>query len=261
MGVILSYLLDLSSASATWIAVVVIWMYTAVGGLFSVAYTDVAQGVLGWTGCAVAAFYIIATATNQAAPPSVGFPGYIYPDQEVCDMYQGVPCSTDPNLCCYNEALGLPSDNGAYPIGDQQVFADQMTNAQALTPFPNAIMLNWATIFVLAFGNLAALDFQARCMASKTAKIARWGCFVGAAVTFFVGIPYAYLGSITRILYGPDSPRAQFDANTCSEILGLPSCGLWVVSRTMSKYHSYFEISGFGMQCSLFLFCICYCAA
>ena len=37
----------------------------------------------------------------------------------------------------------------------------QMTDANALDPIPNAIFFNWATIFVLAFGNLAALDFQA----------------------------------------------------------------------------------------------------
>jgi hypothetical protein len=28
-----------------------------------------------------------------------------------------------------------------------------MTNGLALTPFPNAIFFNWATIFILAFGN------------------------------------------------------------------------------------------------------------
>ena len=37
---------------------------------------------------------------------------------------------------------------------------------------------NWATIFILAFGIIAALDFQARCMAAKTPKIeiATLGC-------------------------------------------------------------------------------------
>jgi hypothetical protein len=30
-----------------------------------------------------------------------------------------------------------------------------MTDPYALSPFPNAIMFNWATIFVLGFGNLA----------------------------------------------------------------------------------------------------------
>ena len=73
-----------------------------------------------------------------------------------------------------------------------------MFDAAALTPFPNAIFWNWATIFILGFGNLAALDFQARCMAAKTPSIATWGCFIGGAFTFFVGIPFASLGAITR---------------------------------------------------------------
>lgn len=30
-----------------------------------------------------------------------------------------------------------------------------MTDAHSLTPFPNPILFNWATIFVLGFGNLA----------------------------------------------------------------------------------------------------------
>jgi len=228
IAVILSYLLNMSNAAATWTAVAIIWAYTVVGGLFSVAYTDVAQGLIGWTGCAVAAFYIISTASPNAAPPSVGFPGYMYPNQEICDMYSGVPCSSDSNSCCYNETLALPTDNGAYPIGDKQIFHDQMTNAQALTPFPNAIMLNWSTIFVLMFGNLAALDFQARCMASKTATTARLGCIIGGCATLFFGIPFAYLGSITRVLYGPDSIHAEFETNSCASILGVPSCGLWL---------------------------------
>lgn len=35
-----------------------------------------------------------------------------------------------------------------------------MMDIDAYGPFPNAILFNWATIFVLGFGNLAALDFQ-----------------------------------------------------------------------------------------------------
>lgn len=41
-----------------------------------------------------------------------------------------------------------------------QVFNDGMMDIDAYGPFPNAILFNWATIFVLGFGNLAALDFQ-----------------------------------------------------------------------------------------------------
>jgi hypothetical protein len=121
-------------------------------------------------------------------------------------MYQGVPCTVDTNQCCYNEALWCPNggpncdryDRGAYPYGDKQLYSDQMSNPDALAPFPNAIFWNWATIFILGFGNLGALDFQARCMAAKTPTTARIGCVISGCLTLLVGVPFAYLGSITR---------------------------------------------------------------
>jgi hypothetical protein len=141
--------------------------------------------------------------------PSV-LEGYIYPDLlgqgGICDMYDGVACEVNTDLCCYNTEkwcpMGSPNcdrfDRAAYPVGDQQIYSGQMTDPLALSPFPNAILWNWATIFILGFGNLAALDFQARCMAAKTPTIARLGCIFGGLLTFFIGIPFAYLGSITR---------------------------------------------------------------
>lgn len=49
------------------------------------------------------------------------------------------------------------NDNDCTPL---KVFNDGMMDIDAYNPFPNAILFNWATIFVLGFGNLAALDFQ-----------------------------------------------------------------------------------------------------
>ena len=162
---------------------------------------------------------------------------YIYPDGigdgGICDMYEGVSCVNDDTLCCYNEELWCPSsfncraDNGAYPIGDQPIFQNQMGDFLALSPFPNNIFYNWATIFILGFGNLAALDFQARCMAAKTPKIATLGCIIGGLVTFFVGVPFAYMGALSRVYYGPDSVHAVFAADTCNPLLGLPTCAAW----------------------------------
>lgn len=208
MSVIISYVWDIEEEAAIWTATAVVWAYTISGGLFSVAYTDVLQGAIGWTGCMVLAFYMIKNSDPNAPPESIGFPGYIYPDGigdgGICDEYEGVPCENDESFCCYNTDKWCPTDdncvadNGAYPFGDKPVFSNQMTDAVALTPFPNAIFFNWATIFVLGFGNLAALDFQARCMAAKTPSIATWGCIIGGLFTFVVGIPFAYLGAITR---------------------------------------------------------------
>lgn len=136
----------------------IVWLYTVSGGLFSVAYTDVAQGIMGWSGCIVFAYWFIANAP-QAPPPSIGFPGYIYPDPEICEMYQGVNCTYVEDACCYNEALWCPSednctsDNGAYPFGDLRVYPTQMSDPFALDPFPNALFWNWCTILILGFGN------------------------------------------------------------------------------------------------------------
>ena len=38
----------------------------------------------------------------------------------------------------------------------------------------------------------------------------------------------ASLSLLSRVIYGPDSIHAEFDADTCSEILGLPTCGAWL---------------------------------
>jgi hypothetical protein len=43
--------------------------------MFSIAYTDVVQGVFGFSGCAVFAFYMLGTEEHSAPPPSIGFPG------------------------------------------------------------------------------------------------------------------------------------------------------------------------------------------
>ena len=144
MGTVLGYVYGISTSAGIWTAGAVVWAYTVSGGLFSVAYTDVVQGIMGWSGCAVLAYYLIATENVKAAPPSIGFPGYIYPDAVgdggICDSYQGIACTNDPSLCCYNSELWCPTDdncrtdNGAYPIGDQKIFGDQMINASALSP-------------------------------------------------------------------------------------------------------------------------------
>lgn len=231
MGLILSYLLSISKQQAIWIAAAAIWLYTASGGLLSVAYTDVVQGAIGWMGCLVTAFWAINNASPKAPAPSRGFPGYIYPDTfgegGVCDLNLGIPCLLDQALCCYNASAGA-SDNGAYPLGDSSVFSRQMVDPLALTPFPNAILWNWATIFILGFGNLAALDFQARCMAARNPRTAILGCLIAAGLTLLVGIPFSFLGSITRLFYGPDSENAEFKVDSCSTILGLPTCAQWL---------------------------------
>jgi Na+/proline symporter len=243
MSAIVGYLFGLTDAVAVFISGFICLAYVASGGLFSVAYTDVVQSAVGMLGCLAVAAWLIGNAAQEAPPPSIGFPTltandtagyYVYPDAETAALYDGIPCANTPGAMCYNQQKWCPengdscvADNGAYPFGDQRIFDNQMSEPTSLTPFPNAIFWNWATIFVLGFGNLAALDFQARCMAAKSPLDARIGCILGGCLTFIIGIPFSYLGAITRYYYGPDSVYAEFEADSCSAILDLPTCAMW----------------------------------
>jgi Na+/proline symporter len=96
MGIILSYVWGTSVTSGIWTASTIVWAYTVSGGLFSVAYTDVAQGIIGWSGCVVCAFYLIVNSDVKYPAPSIGFRGYIYPDAmggafAICTKESSVP--------------------------------------------------------------------------------------------------------------------------------------------------------------------------
>jgi hypothetical protein len=92
---------------------------------------------------------------------SAGFPGYVYPNAEICAMYEGVT-SPDSGACIYNEAKwgSAGVDNGAWPLGDRAFIGKALTSFDGLAPFPNSVFYNWATIVILGVGNLSALDFQ-----------------------------------------------------------------------------------------------------
>mmetsp|Transcript_71807 Transcript_71807/g.131466 ORF Transcript_71807/g.131466 Transcript_71807/m.131466 type:complete len:897 (-) Transcript_71807:51-2741(-) len=143
---------------------------------------------------------------------------------------------------------GYPGVSPAYPLGDKKMHWEGMGDPDAYDPIPNAIMLNWATIIVLAFGNLMALDFQARCMAAKSPNVARWGCIAAGIIPACIGILNTYNSGVVRALYGPSSPHAEFVANSCSAditvigcfgagegagkcnavpVPGVPTCGEW----------------------------------
>merc|ERR1719230_1990134 len=86
-----------------------------------------------------------------------------------------------------------PGVSPAYPLGDVPMTMEQLTDKDALDPIPNAIVLNWATLIVLAFGNLGALDFQARVFASKGPKTAVAGCFLAGCVAWIIGSVFCYI--------------------------------------------------------------------
>lgn len=86
---------------------------------------DVAQASLGLLGLLTAGAWMLNNRSPKSPPPSVGFPGYLYPDDATCEMYNGVPAEFTEGGCVYNEAVWGPDgvDNGAYPFGDKKVRA------------------------------------------------------------------------------------------------------------------------------------------
>jgi len=45
---------------------------------------------------------------------------------------------------------------------------------------------------------LSTWHYQVRCMAAINPRTATLGCLIGGCFTFFIGIPFSYLGAITR---------------------------------------------------------------
>ena len=124
-------------------------------------------------------------------------------------------------------AFNMPKAAGvspAYPLGDFSMSFNQLADGDALDPIPNAIVLNWATMIVLAFGNLGALDFQARVFASKGPKTAVAGCFLAAIIAWIIGGVFMNIPGAVRALYGPSSPHAEFVADSCSRHITVIGC-------------------------------------
>jgi len=117
-----------------------------------------------------------------------------------------------------------PGRGPAYANGDEPMFGEQMADPDALDPIPNAIHFNWITIFVLGFGNLAALDFQARVFGARTPNTAMFGCIAGGVISWIVGITFSYTSGAARALYGPSSPYAEFVADSCSQEITVIGC-------------------------------------
>lgn len=117
------------------------------------------QATVGFSGLLVTVIYAYATDKTHAAPPSLGYTFNLTSDAGPMFVstygFAGTPGScTDPGT------NASTCDNYAYPVGDKVTYDNGMTDANAYAPFPNAIVLNWSTLFVLGLGNMCALDFQ-----------------------------------------------------------------------------------------------------
>ncbi|CAN0236457.1 unnamed protein product, partial [Hapterophycus canaliculatus] len=99
LSIIVRFLFGGELATSVFIAGIVTMIYTGAGGLLSVAYTDVAQASLGLLGLLTAAGWMLNNRSPDHPPPSIGFPGYLYPDDATCEMYQGVPAEFTEGAC------------------------------------------------------------------------------------------------------------------------------------------------------------------
>ena len=87
--------------------------------------------------------------------------------------------------------ITIPEGMGPFDLG-------QLTDPAQGAP------INWATLIALGIGDIVAIDFMQRIFSAKSPEIARRACFVGAAGTALVGIPYALVAlSSGAILGGP----------------------------------------------------------
>ena len=88
--------------------------------------------------------------------------------------------------------ITVPEGMGPFDLG-------QLTDpAQGAT-------INWATLVALGIGDIVAIDFMQRIFSAKSPETARRACFVGAAGTAVVGIPYALVALSSGAILG-DTP-------------------------------------------------------
>jgi SSS family solute:Na+ symporter len=85
--------------------------------------------------------------------------------------------------------ITIPEGMGPFDLG-------QLTDSAQGAP------INWATLISLGIGDIVAIDFMQRIFSAKSPETARRACFVGAAGTAIVGIPYALVALSSGAILG-----------------------------------------------------------
>jgi Na+/proline symporter len=61
--------------------------------------------------------------------------------------------------------------------------------------------INWATLLALGLGDIVAIDFMERVFAARNPETARRACYIGAAGTLIIGVPFSFVAlSGTHVL-------------------------------------------------------------
>jgi SSS family solute:Na+ symporter len=90
--------------------------------------------------------------------------------------------------------ITIPEGMGPFDLG-------QLTDPAQGAP------INWATLVALGIGDIVAIDFMQRIFSAKSPETARRACFVGAAGTAVVGIPYALVALSSGAILGDGAPE------------------------------------------------------
>ncbi|MFG3340402.1 sodium:solute symporter family protein [Glycomyces sp. NPDC048151] len=91
--------------------------------------------------------------------------------------------------------ISVPEGMGAFDLG-------QLTDPAQGAP------INWATLIALGVGDIVAIDFMQRIFSAKSPSVARRACFLGAAGTLLIGIPFSYVALSAVDIVGPDAGSA-----------------------------------------------------
>jgi SSS family solute:Na+ symporter len=73
-----------------------------------------------------------------------------------------------------------------------------------LTDPAQGAVINWGTLVALGIGDIVAIDFMQRIFSARSPDVARRACFVGAAGTALVGIPYSLVALASAGIFGDD---------------------------------------------------------
>ncbi|MGW6335841.1 sodium:solute symporter family protein [Nocardia rhamnosiphila] len=153
-GFLFERFLGIPYTAGVLLIVAIVLTYTVTGGMFSDAYTALAQMVITVIGSLALLIWV----------------GSTY-------------------------GLSIPEGMGPFDLG-------QLGNSS------EGAVVNWATLIALGIGDIVAIDFMQRIFSARSPEIARRACFVGAAGTAVVGIPYALVALATTDLVGDGSgPR------------------------------------------------------
>ncbi|WP_083872994.1 sodium:solute symporter family protein [Nocardia testacea] len=147
-GFLFERFLGIPYTAGVLLIVAIVLTYTVTGGMFSDAYTALAQMVITVIGSLALLIWV----------------GSTY-------------------------GISIPEGMGPFDLG-------QLGNSS------EGAAVNWATLLALGIGDIVAIDFMQRIFSARSPEIARRACFVGAAGTAVVGIPYALVALATTDLVG-----------------------------------------------------------